>query len=301
MAVTTTDHLPDTEVELEIRHRKVWSWSQPWVYLVALVVCAISVGPVLWLVFGGFRTNAQLQLDPAGLPDPWVFRNYEDVLVGRFSERFWGQLMTSSIIAVGTTALVVVLGVSVAYAISRFPMRGTGVLFSIFAAGLMFPATIGILPTFIILNNLNLLGNPLGVIIPQVAFAMPVTVVILTPFIKAIPKELEEAASIDGSGRTGFFFRILLPLAKPGMVTVGVMAFVGSWNAYMLPLFVLMVGGAGSNRHTLPLGVQMFTTQFSANTSGILAFTSLAAIPALVFFLAMQKHIVNGLSGAVKG
>ena len=288
-------------VEQEIRQKKVWSWSQPWVYLVALVAVAVSIGPVIWVVLGGARTNPQLLTDPAGFPDPWNFANYTDILWGRFASRFWGQVMTSGIVALGTTALVVVLGTSVAYAIARFPMRGTGALFAIFAAGLMFPATVGILPMWIILGEMGLVGNPLGVIIPQVAFAMPTTVVILTPFVKAIPHEIEEAASIDGAGRTKFFFRILLPLARPGMVTVGVLAFVGSWNAYMLPLFVLGVGGAGPERHTLPLGVQMFTTQFSASMTSIMAFTTLAAIPALIFFLAMQKYIVNGLAGAVKG
>ncbi len=295
--------LDKPEVEQEIRHKKVWSWSQPWVYLVALVAAAVAIGPVIWVVLGGARTNPQLLTDPAGLPNPWNWSNYQNILLpgGQFTSRFWGQVWTSTIISVGTTLLVVLLGTSVAYAIARFKMRGTGALFTLFAAGLMFPATIGILPTFIMLQEMNLLGNPLGVIIPQVAFALPTTVVILTPFVKAIPMEIEEAASIDGAGRTKFFFRILLPLARPGMVTVGVLAFVGSWNAYMLPLFVLGVGGAGPERHTLPLGVQMFTTQFSANMTGIMAFTTLAAVPALIFFLAMQKYIVNGLSGAVKG
>lgn len=300
MAATTLER---PVVEQEIKHKKVWSWSQPWIYLVAFVVCAVSIGPVLWAVLGGARTNAQLLTDPAGLPNPWHWDNYRQILLpgGQFTARFWGQVMTSVIVSVGTTLLVVILGTSVAYAIGRFRMRGTGVLFSIFAAGLMFPATIGILPMFIMLQEMNLLGNPLGVIIPQVAFALPTTVVILTPFVRAIPRELEEAASIDGAGRTKFFFRILLPLARPGMMTVGVLAFVGSWNAFMLPLFVLAVGGAGPERHTLPLGVQMFQTQFSASMTSIMAFTTLAAIPALIFFLALQKYIVNGLSGAVKG
>ena len=281
--------------------RKVWSWSQPWVYLVALVAVGMSVGPFLWVALGGARTNPQLLTDPAGLPSPWNWSNYSEILWGEFAGRFWGQVMTSSIVAIGTTAAVVVLGTSVAYAIARFPIRGTGALFSVFAAGLMFPATVGILPTWMMLNGMNLVGNPLGVIIPQVAFALPTTVVILTPFVKAIPKEIEEAAEIDGCTKTSFFFRILLPLARPGMVTVGVLAFVGSWNAFMLPLFVLGAGGAGPTRHTLPLGVQMFQTQFSASMTSIMAFTTLASIPALIFFLAMQKYIVNGLSGAVKG
>jgi len=283
------------------RQKKVWSWSQPWVYLVALVMMAISVGPVLWVVLGGFRTNPQLLTDPAGLPDPWIFSNYQDILTGQFAERFWGQVGTSLLIAVFTVVFVVLFGTCVAYAIARFPVRGMGALFGIFAAGLMFPATIGILPIWIMLNAMGLVGTPWGIIIPQVAFALPTTVVILTPFIKAIPAEIEEAAEIDGASRLKFFFRILLPLARPGMITVGVMAFVASWNSYMFPLFVLGAGGAPTNRHTLPLGVQMFTTQFTASMTSIMAFTTLAAIPALIFFLLMQKYIVNGLAGAVKG
>ncbi len=126
--------------------------------------------------------------------------------------------------------------------------------------------------------------------LPQAAFALPVTVVILRPFLQALPNELEEAALLDGASRIGFFWRILLPLSKPGMVTVGVLAFVGSWNAYLLPLLLLQ-----DKMKTLPLGVADFSSEHSSDIAGVFAFTSLAMIPALIFFLAMQKQIVNGL------
>ena len=106
---------------------------------------------------------------------------------------------------------------------------------------------------------------------------------------------------IDGTSRIGFFWRILLPLSAPGLVTVGVLAFVNSWNAYLLPLFVLGAGGAGQANYTLPLGVQQFSTQYSSDTAGVLAFTSLAMIPALIFFTLAERRIVGGLTGAVKG
>jgi raffinose/stachyose/melibiose transport system permease protein len=291
----------------QIRHKRVIDWGQPITYLIALAVIGLSIGPVIFVILGGFRTNPQLALNPGGLPDPWVPENYTSIFMGRFASAFWGQVLASALIALFTTAMVVILGVSVAYAIARFNMKRGPLLFGLFAAGLMFPATIAILPTWMILNAIGLIGHWWGVVIPQVAFALPTTVVILVPFLKAIPRELEEAAALDGTTRTGFFFRILLPLAKPGMITVGILAFVGSWNSYMLPLFVLRVGGARINLFgldaslTLPLGVQTFQTQWSASMTLIMAFTSLAMIPALVFFLAMEKHIVNGLSGAVKG
>jgi raffinose/stachyose/melibiose transport system permease protein len=296
------DRVPQT-----LNHKAPMHWSQPIVYLVAVIAAAVSIIPVSFVVLGGFRTNIQLLESPAGFPNPWIFSNYAQILVGRNASVFWGSVAASVFVALMTVLLVVVLGTSVAYAIARMNLRGAGALFAVFAAGLMFPATIAILPTWVILREIGLLGNHMGVVIPQVAFALPTTVVILTPFLKAIPKEMEEAAYLDGCTRTGFFFRILLPLSKPGMVTVGVLAFVGSWNAYMLPLFVLQVGGANVQiagldlSRTLPLGVQQFQSQWSTNVTLVMAFTSLAVIPALVFFLTMEKHIVNGLAGAVKG
>lgn len=122
------------------------------------------------------------------------------------------------------------------------------------------------------------------------------TVVILRPFLMALPDDLEEAAFIDGATRIGFFWRIAVPLSWPGMVTVSVLAFVASWNAYLLPLLLLQ-----SDRKTLPLGVADFSSQYSSDTAGVFAFTTLAMIPALVFFLALQRRIVSGLQGAVKG
>lgn len=295
MASTTLDR-PATGQE--IRQRRRITWTQPMVYLVALVVVAITLAPVIYVVIGGFRSNFQITADPTGFPDPWILSNYQSVLT---SSRFWGQVLASSIAAGGTTFGVVALGVMAAFVIARYDFRGRSLMYALFTAGLLFPLTIAVLPLTVMLRDLGLFGSILGVIIPQVAFALPITIIILVPFLRAIPVELEDAAAIDGASRIGFFWRILLPLSGPGLVTVGVLAFVGSWNAYLLPLFVLGAGGASVNDYTLPLGVQQFSTQFSADTAGVLAFTSLAMLPALVFFLALQGKIVNGLQGAVKG
>lgn len=272
--------------------------SQPFVYLVALMVVTVMVSPVLYVMIGGFRTTGQINANPAGWPDPWVTSNYVNVLT---SGRFWGQAWQSTVAAVGTTIGVVVLGVMAAFVIARYEFRGRGAMYALFTAGLLFPLTIAILPLTIMLRGMGLFGTVLGLIIPQVAFALPVTVIILVPFLRAVPGELEDAASIDGASKVGFFWRILLPLSAPGLVTVGVLAFVGSWNAYLLPLFVLSAGGAPVEQYTLPLGVAQFSSQYSSDTAGVLAFTSLAMIPALAFFLAMQNRIVSGLQGAVKG
>jgi raffinose/stachyose/melibiose transport system permease protein len=264
------------------------------VYVAALVVVALTLGPVLYAVLGGFRTNAQIAESPAGLPDPWVLDNYRRVLT---SGTFWRYALNSAAVAVITTALVVVLGLMAAYPLARYRFRGRETLYVVFLVGLLFPATVAIIPLFILVTRDLQMGNTWwGVALPQAAFALPITVVILRPFLMAIPDELEEAALMDGASRVGFFFRVVVPLSGPGTVTVGVLAFVASWNAYLLPLLLLQ-----GDMKTLPLGVADYSSQYSSDTAGVFAFTTIAMVPALVFFLAMQQRIVGGLQGAVKG
>ncbi|QKJ18398.1 carbohydrate ABC transporter permease [Microbacterium hominis] len=275
-----------------------FDWGQPFVYLVAFVVAAIAVGPVLYVFIGGFRSTADLNANPAGWPDPWMLDNWITVLT---APRFWGNVLASTILAVATTAGVVIAGIMAAFVLARYDFRGRQGLYTLFAAGLMFPLTVAALPLTLLLRTLGLHGTYLGVIIPGIAFALPTTIIILVPFLKAIPDELEEAAMIDGASRIGFFWRILLPLAKPGLITVGILAFVASWNGYLLPLLVISTGTLPQELWPLPLGVTQFSSQYSQDTGAVLAYTSLAMIPALVFFLLAEKRIVGGLTGAVKG
>ena len=269
-------------------------WGSPAVYFIALVVIALMLAPIAYIIVGGFRTNSQITVDPSGLPSPWVGTNYLDVLAG---STFWTEVLNSTIAAVATTVGVVALGLAASYVLARYRFRARGVLYAIFAAGLMFPMTVAITPLYLVVRNLGLANSLGGVILPQIAFALPVTVIILVPFLRAIPDELEEAASIDGCSRLGFFWRMVIPLALPGVITTGILAFVASWNSYLLPLFILNHEAS----YTLPLGVQAFASQYSVDTAKVLAFTSLSMIPALVFFSIFERRIVGGLTGAVKG
>jgi raffinose/stachyose/melibiose transport system permease protein len=276
------------------RRGRTFGGGSPLVYLIALLVVSITVGPVLYGALGGFRTNAQIADKPSGLPDPWVFDNYQGVLT---NSSFWHYALNSTAIAVITTVVTVVFGVMAAYPLARYQVRGREPLFMVFVLGLLFPAAVAIIPLFIIVTrNLSMANTWWGVALPQAAFALPMTVVILRPFLMALPKELEEAAMMDGTSRIGMFWRIIVPLSVPGMITVGVLAFIGSWNSYLLPLLLLQ-----GDMRTLPLGVADFSTEHSADTAGVLAFTTLSMIPALVLFLALQRRIVSGLQGAVKG
>ncbi|MCH6231953.1 carbohydrate ABC transporter permease [Microbacterium sp. CFH 31415] len=298
MSATTTIVTGSAEPRDVQPVRRRFDWGQPFVYLVALVIAAIAVGPVIYVFIGGLRTTPDLNANPAGLPDPWTLENWIAVLT---APRFWGNVFASSGLAVSTTVGVVVAGIMAAFVLARYDFRGRQGLYTLFAAGLMFPLTVAALPLTLMLRTLGLHGTYLGVIIPGIAFALPTTIIILVPFLRAIPAELEEAAMIDGASRIGFFWRIMLPLAKPGLITVGILAFVASWNGYLLPLLVISTGSLPQELWPLPLGVTQFSSQYSQNTGAILAYTSLAMIPALAFFLVAEKRIVGGLTGAVKG
>jgi raffinose/stachyose/melibiose transport system permease protein len=289
-----TSGAPFTAARPARRDDKPQKWGNPFVYLVALLLIAGSLGPVVYIILGGFRTNSQITTSPAGLPSPWVGGHYIDVLK---SVTFWGEFANSTIVATVSTLGVVVLGVMVSFVIARYDFRLKGAMYSLFAAGLMFPLVIAITPLYIVVKDLGLVDSLMGVAIPQIAFGLPTTVIILVPFLRAIPKDIEEAAAIDGASRIGFFFRMAIPLSLPGVVTVAILAFIGSWNNFVLPLYVLN----SQANYTLPLGVQQFASQYSTDTARVLAFTSLSMLPALLFFAVFQRRIVGGLTGAVKG
>jgi raffinose/stachyose/melibiose transport system permease protein len=276
------------------RRKERLPWGSPVVYFVALVVIALMLAPVLYIIIGGFRSNAQITVDPAGWPSPWNIENYLAVLTG---SQFWQQVLNSTIAAGATTIGAVLLGLMASYILARYRFRGRGVLYAVFASGLMFPITVAITPLYIVIRDLGLMNSLAGIILPQIAFALPMTIIILVPFLRAIPDEIQEAAFIDGCGRLSFFWRMVLPLSIPGVITVGILAFIGSWNSYLLPLFILN----NEATFTLPLGVQAFSSQYSVDTAKVLAFTSLSMLPALAFFSLFERRIVGGLTGAVKG
>ena len=264
------------------------------VYVVALLLTVIVLVPIGFVVLGGFRTTGQIAADPVGLPDPWVRHNYVSVLT---SSAFWRQLGNSMIVAAIATGLVVTVSAMAAYPLSRMQFRGREALFVFFTFGLLFPVAVAALPLYLLLRQLGLLEALLGIALPEAAFAIPITIIILRPFMRAIPAELEDAAAMDGCGRFGFFLLVLVPLSQPALVTVTILSVITSWNNFILPLLVL----TDPSKWTLPLGVAQYSSEHSADTAAILAFTTLSMVPALLFFLAAQRRIVGGLSGAVKG
>jgi raffinose/stachyose/melibiose transport system permease protein len=264
-------------------------------YAIAIGVVLIVLVPILYAVLGGFRTTGQISARPVDLPHPWVFENYSEIIT---SGSFWRQVGNSVLIATITMAVVVPCASLAAFVLARFSFRGREAVYIFFTFGLLFPVAVAILPLFISLRTFGLINSWFGVALPQAAFALPTTIIVLRPFFRSVPAELEEAAAIDGCGPFRFFWTILLPLSRPVLATVSVIVIVASWNAFLLPLIVLN----DPDLWTLPLGVTNFSTQYSSDTARVLAFTSLSMVPALVFYVFAERQIVSGLAaGAIRG
>ncbi|MFD0687221.1 carbohydrate ABC transporter permease [Actinomadura fibrosa] len=266
-----------------LRHAAVWA------------IGAFVAVPLLYAVISGFKTTGDLTANPFGLPSDWRPSNYSGILS---SGAFWRQIGNSAMIAVGTALLTVAASALAAFAFARYAFRGREVFFTLFAMGLMFPFAVAVLPLFVLLRTFGLLDNPLGVVLPQAAFGLPMTIIILRGFFRTIPAELEEAAVMDGCGRFGFFWRILLPMARPALGTVSVLAIVTSWNNFFLPLLVF----TDPKWQTIPVGVQQFQGQYSTDYALVLAYVVLAMVPALAFYAVAERQLIGGLTaGATKG
>ena len=300
---TSASTSPDTRTDVVAARRislfRRSTVTSALVYLIMVVVAAAILIPIGYAVLGGFKSNGQLAGDPAAiLPNPWVVTNYTDVLFGKNAATFWRQALNSLIVAVVAVTLTVGFASLAAFVFARVAFRGREAIYTLFVFGLLFPSAVAILPLYILVRQVGLSGNLLGVALPQAAFALPLTIIILRPFFRNIPAELEDAARIDGCGSFGFFWRILLPLARPALATVSVLAIVGTWNAFFLPLVIL----SGADQWTLPLGVMNFSTEYSSDQARVLAYTVVSIIPALVFYALAERHIVSGLTGgSVKG
>lgn len=259
-------------------------------YTILIVLALIILGPVLTAVLGGLKTTGELYDMPFGLPTTPRWENYTGILT---SQSFWRQLTNSSIIVLGTVSITVTTSALLAFVFSRLEFAGREMLFNFFTLGLLFPVTIAFLPVFIQVRQVGLINNHFGIILPLVAFGIPGSTLILRGFFRGIPSELEDAAYIDGCGTIGFFWYVLLPLARPALGAVLVLQTIVSWNEYFLPLLVL----TDDSKWPLTLGIMQFQGQYGTDWGRVMAFVSLLIVPAVLFYIFTQRYIVTGLTG----
>jgi raffinose/stachyose/melibiose transport system permease protein len=259
------------------------------------VVAAFVAVPLIATLLGGFKSLGELRTNPFGLPNSWEWENYWGILA---SKRYWVLLRNSMIIASLSTFLTLTVAAMAGFVFAHLKFFGSRMLANYLTLGLLFPAATAILPLFIKVRDLGLLDTYFGVVLPQVAFSLAMSILLFRRFFKDLPPELLDAALIDGCTYIAYFRHMTLPLSRPILATVGTIAFVQSWNSYLLPLVMLN----SDDLYPWPLGIMVYQGEYSAEWNLILAFITLTILPTILLFLLAQKHIVAGLTaGAVKG
>ncbi len=270
-------------------------------WLPAFAICCVFafffLVPMVAVVLGGFRTSGELLTAPFSIPHTIAWSNFGNIL--KIGSPFWAELLNSTEIMFATVVLLLLVACPAAFVLARMSFPGRELIFNFFLLAILFPLTAAFLPLYLTIRQLGLLDNLFGVILPQVAFGLPLTILILRNAFRTIPSELEDAATMDGASPTIFFLRILVPLSRPAIAAVSVFAAVQSWNNFLLPLIVMN----SQSNWTLPIGATSFQqNQYSQDYASVLAFTTLAMIPALIVYLAAERQMVAGLTaGAVRG
>lgn len=247
--------------------------------------------PFVWMILTSFRNQAQ---NTSAIP-VWFFQpvldNYQSVIVGNNFLKF---TFNSLVVALSATALGMLLGLPAAYAIARFKQRSLSLWILI---SRIIPYITFLLPLFLVFSKFRLIGSFTALILSHLIITLPLIVWIMIAFFEDIPADLEEAALVDGTTRTGAFVRVVLPLVTPGVVTAGILAMIFSWNQF---LFSLILGGPDTK--TVPVAVFNFISYGSINFGGIAAAAVLITLPIIVLSLTVQRYIVKGLTaGGVKG
>lgn len=264
-------------------------------YIVMILFTILCLYPLFWLFLSSFKTNQELYSNTWGLPEKWSLTNYVNALTKGHILVYFGN---SVIISVSAVVVTVVLATMVSYALSRMKWRLSGTIYRLFLMGMMIPIYALIIPMFSIFKSMNLLNTYLAVIIPQIAVGLPMAIYIITGFMDSIPRELEEAAIIDGCSVLQCFQKIILPISKSSIVTVAVITFINVWNDLLLPRIFL----TDSNMMTLPVGLTNFQAQYSTDYVGMIAAVIITVIPSIIVYIILHKQIMEGMvAGAVKG
>lgn len=259
-----------------------------------LVIVAFALAPYVWMVLTSIKPDADILAWPLRyLPSQVTFEHYDTLL--RHTS-FGSNLLNSLIIAAGAVAVGLAVSIPAAYAFSRFRFAGRRFLMTQFLVINMFPIVLLIIPLFVLMRTLGLLDTFIGVIAGHSTFSIPFAIWMLTSYMNAIPKELDEAAIVDGASRLQVMRIVILPLVMPGIVTTAIYIFVTSWNEY---LFAMML--SGQNVRTVTVALQLFIGEFTVQWGLLTAGGTLVAIPVTILFLIVQKRLVGGLTaGAVK-
>lgn len=268
-----------------------------WIIACILAVSAaiVAITPFIFMVINSFKEKFEMLTKGVfSLPNALNFTNYKEVIEGNFLSYF----MNSVIVLVVSLFILLMISAFAAYPLSRFKFRLKGLIYSLIVACMSIPVHITLIPIFKMSQDMHLYDSIWALIGPYVAMGVPISVFILTSFMEQIPKEIEEAAAIDGCGKIRMFFSVILPMAKPGLSTLAIYNGVNMWNEF---IFAYTLTQSQGNR-TLPLAVWEFQGQYSMNTPMIMSVLTLTVLPMIILFIFAQDKLIKGMAaGAVKG
>lgn len=253
--------------------------------------------PLIWLVYSSFKTDKEIFFEPWALPGALQWNNFERAWVSAYI----GQYFLNSLkVVIPSLALTLALSSMTAYILARFRFPGNRALFYLFMAGMLFPIFLALVPLFFLAKELHLLNSFLGLTLVYTAYSLPFTIFFLTGFFKTLPSELHEAALIDGANEYQVFFRVMLPLAQPGLVAMAIFNFLGMWNQYILPLVLI----SDRDNYVLPQGLSFLLHQqyYKSDWSALFAALTIIMTPTLAVYVVFQSQIQKGVTvGALKG
>ncbi|MCN9242924.1 carbohydrate ABC transporter permease [Streptomyces sp. RY43-2] len=262
-----------------------------------LVLWAFMVGmPLLWAVLTSFKDDNSIFSSPWSLPDTLHFENWSRAWT---DANMSGYFLNTVVVVGGSLIGTLVLGSMAAYVLARFDFPGNRFIYYLFIAGMSFPIMLALVPLFYVVNNMGLLNTIHGLILVYIAYSLPFTVFFLTAFFRSLPTSVAEAAFVDGASHARTFFQIMLPMAKPGLISVGIFNFLGQWNQYMLPTVL----NTDPDKRVLTQGlVQLAASQgYKGDWSGLFAGLVMAMLPVLAAYIIFQRQVVQGLTaGALK-
>ena len=260
-----------------------------------IIVVLVSLVPFIWAFLSTFKTNKEILSSAFSMPEVWSIKNYIDVLQETPMLLFY---MNSLIVSLASTLVCLLIFGMAAYALARFKFKGRGIIFGILTLSMLVPVTAIIFPVYRLMNNLGLYDTRLGLILVYTAISMPVSLYILRSFFMTIPKELEEAAYIDGASFLRTYFTVIVPIAKPGFAAAAVLAFLTAWNDF----FYAYILTSGTGSRTVPVAIKHFQSEYATNYGRMFATIILIVIPTVLIYLALHKKIEEGLvAGSVKG
>ncbi|MFJ6854147.1 carbohydrate ABC transporter permease [Streptomyces sp. NPDC091271] len=263
---------------------------------VLVIWAVLVVMPLLWAVMSSFKTDDSILSTPWSLPDTLHFENWSRAWTqARMSDYFLNTIMVVGGSLIGT----LLLGSMAAYVLARFDFPGNRFVYFLFIGGMSFPIILALVPLFFVMNNMGLLNSIHGMILVYIAYSLPFTVFFLTSFFRTLPTSIAEAAMLDGASHTRTFFQVMLPMAKPGLISVGIFNFLGQWNQYMLPTVL----NTDPKYKVLSQGlVELATSQgYKGDWSGLFAGLVMAMLPVLAAYIVFQRQVVAGLTaGALK-